>query len=240
MVNAIGSTQGRGAMTKWEYYLVAANYIATLRDYGFTIEPVTRFEDVPDLAARTGRSFQMPAFSIPRADLTENSAFWLFLKLEGEYIGGAAAMLQNIGSERLDSYLNRTMNHHFPHASGKTIADMAGPLSEYSGKLAYIGELHFHKSYRGKREVLKSFMRLFHVLTLLEWNQDWIYAFIPERHMMVRLDLVYGFARTLEKAQIWSQPGPELRASCEWFVAASRSELDHMLRRDLQAEMSSE
>lgn len=227
-------------MTKWEYHLVAASYLATLRDYGFTIEPVTRFEDVPELAARTGRNFQMPAFSPARADLTETSAFWLFLKLDGEYIGGAAAMLQDIGTERLDAFLRRTMNHHFPHDSGQTIADLGAPLAEYSGKLAYIGELHFKAGYRGRREVLKCFMRLFHVLTLLEWNQDWVYAFVPERHMIARLDLLYGFARALQAAQIWTEPGPDLRASTEWFVAASRSELDHVLGRDLQADMSSE
>ncbi|KIC12846.1 hypothetical protein RA19_00075 [Leisingera sp. ANG-M1] len=212
-----------------------AGHLQTLSQAGLQVEMFTDFEKVPETAAQTGRQFQMPGFAIERADHTRNSAFWLFLKDDGSYIGGAAAMLQDLGRETLADYLLRTSRHHFPNGAGGGVESVAEPLArEVSGRLAYIGELNFLPGYRGKRaERLEPFMRIFQVLAIQKWDVDWIYAFIPDRHMQARLDLVYGFSRAIPRAQKWRDPEPEVRSSSEWFVGSSRLEMEHMLQSDL-------
>lgn len=212
-----------------------SGYLHTLSQGGLQVEMFTDFEKVPETAALSGRRFQMPGFAIERADHTENSAFWLFLKENDTYIGGAAAMLQDLGRETLADFLMRTSRHQFPNPSGGGVESVAEPLArEVSGRLAYIGELNFLPGRRGKRaERLAPFMRIFQILAIQKWDVDWIYAFIPDRHMQARLDLVYGFTRALPRAQKWRAPEPEVRSSTEWFVGSSRLEMEHMLQSDL-------
>lgn len=212
-------------------------YLNRLAEAGLQIEMVTDFEQVPETAAHAGRLFQMPGFAINRADHTQNSAFWLFLKQGGSVIGGAAAMLQDLGRESLAEFLMRTSRHQFPNAAGGGVEQVAAPLArDFGGRLAYIGELAFQPGHRGRRaERLEPFMRIFQILAIQKWDVDGIYAFIPDRHMRARLDLVYGFSRALPRAQKWRQPEPEVRSSSEWFVGSSRLEMEHMLASDLAA-----
>ncbi|AHD02968.1 hypothetical protein [Leisingera methylohalidivorans] len=51
--------------------------------------------------------------------------------------------------------------------------------------------------------------------------------------MQARLDLVNGFSRAIPRAQKWRHPEPEVRSSSEWFVGASRLDMEHMLQSDL-------
>lgn len=210
-------------------------YLTQLARAGLQVEMFTDFEKVPQTAALTGRHFQMPGFAIDRVDHTDNSAFWLFLKEGDAYIGGAATLLQDLGRETLAEYLLRTSRHQFPGPGGGGVEHVAEPLArDVRGRLAYIGELSFRPGRRGKRaERLAPFMRLFQILAIQKWDVDWIYAFIPDRHMQARLDLVYGFSRTIPRAQTWRQPEPEVRSSSEWFVGSSRMEMEHMLQSDL-------
>ncbi|MCF6433639.1 MULTISPECIES: hypothetical protein [unclassified Leisingera] len=212
-----------------------SGYLNALSQAGLQVEMFTDFEKVPDAAAETGRRFQMPGFAIERADHTRNSAFWLFLKEGDTYVGGAASMLQDLGRETLAEFLLRTSRHQFPNDAGGGVESVAEPLArEVSGRLAYIGELNFLPGHRGKRaERLEPFMRIFQILAIQKWDVDWIYAFIPDRHMQARLDLVYGFSRAIPRAQKWRDPEPEVRSSTEWFVGASRLEMEHMLQSDL-------
>lgn len=222
-------------MNSLEMGKTLSGYLHTLSQAGLHVEMFTDFEKVPATAALSGRQFQMPGFAIERADHTENSAFWLFLKENGTYIGGAAAMLQDLGRETLADFLLRTSRHQFPNPAGGGVESVAEPLArEVSGRLAYIGELNFLPGRRGKRaERLAPFMRTFQILAIQKWDVDWIYAFIPDRHMQARLDLVYGFSRAIPRAQKWRDPEPEVRSSTEWFVGSSRLEMEHMLQSDL-------
>lgn len=219
-----------GKMNALDILKLGGRYNDIIEEEGMVVEFFDDYEAVPEIARQTGRSFQMPGLSTTRNDHTQATAFWLFLKSGDEYIGGVAALLQDIGDERFDKFLKRTANNHFPNPSGPTIESIARPLAnEVAGKLAYIGELHFKTKNRGQRKVLKAVMRMLQLLVVVKWDVDWIYAFIPNRHMEARLDLVYGFTRSIPDAQIWSDPVPELRSSSEWFVGTTRADLKHMI-----------
>ncbi|KAE9631753.1 hypothetical protein [Parasedimentitalea maritima] len=221
-------------MNQLQILEVASLYLRKLKEQGLSVEYSTDFEAVPEDAREFERNFQMPGFDVSRVDHTEKTAFWLYLKDGDQRIGGAAAMLQDIGRENFIQYQKRISRHHFPNRSGAALDWVAPPLGEkLSGRLAYIGELTFQPGRRGKRDRLASFMRLLQVLAITQWNVDWVYAFIPERHIQARLDLVYGFTQSLSAAQKWTTPEPELRCSTEWWVGAPRSELEHILQADL-------
>ncbi|MCA0963305.1 hypothetical protein [Salipiger bermudensis] len=219
-------------MENWTRHLAMARYLAAIMAAGYDVKVCTDFERIPDLALLSGRDFQMPQFDIGRTDLTAGRAFWLFLIHRGEAVGGAAVQLQDLGGEPLDRYLLRTASHQFPRQDGPTLKSVAQPLSAITGRIAYIGELRFATGHRGRREVLQNFMRLLQCMAVVEWRVAWSYAFIPERHMRARLDLVYGFTRALPSAQVWASPVPAVRSSSEWFVGASREELDHIFSLD--------
>lgn len=206
-------------------------FLQEIERQGFSIKFETDFDKVPALALRTGRTYQMPTFEIAKSHLTTASAFWLFLYKDDEPVGTAAVVLQDLGAEPFEIFLKRTYAHQFPHPSGTTILEVAPPVAEMiSGRLAYVGELNFHPSIRGRRELLGAFAQLLQLTSFMEWDIDWIYAFIGDRHMRARLDLVYGFSVAIPHAQTWNPPDPDVRASSEWFVASNRSQFEHSIR----------
>lgn len=210
---------------------LGAKFLEEIERQGFSIKLVDDFEEVARLARAAGRDYQMPTFEIAKSHLTTTSAFWLFLYKDGEPLGTAATILQDLGEEPFDRFLKRTYAYQFPHPSGETILDVAKPVSEMvHGRLAYVGELTFHPSIRGRRSLLGAYAQLLQLTAFMEWDIDWLYAFIGDRHVRARLDLVYGFSVAIPHAQTWNQPEPEVRASSEWFVGANRAQFEHSIR----------
>jgi hypothetical protein len=213
-------------MSKLDLIKVASKYLEYLDSQGLEVEAVQDFEAVPTLVQSTGRHYQLPAFDIRRVDHTRRSTFWLFAKRGDVTIGGAAAMLQDLGDEDAGLFLQRIATGQYPNPNGPAISRIAPPIGQkMSGRIAYIGELSFADNSRGSRQTLSAFMRLLQVLDLLEWDVDWTYAFIPDRHVNAQLHKVYGFTQILPNAQTWNVPVPEKRSSEEWWVGAPRSEL---------------
>ena len=210
---------------------LGATFLREIENQGYSIKMVTEFDEVPAIARQSGRDFQMPTFEIAKSHLSAGAAFWLFLYKGDEPVGGAAAIMQDLGGESFDQFLKRTYAHQFPNPNGPTILEVASPVAEMvRGKLVYLGELTFHPSIRGRRNLLGAFVQLLQLTSWMEWNMDWIYAFIPDRHMRARLDLVYGFSTAIPHAQTWSPPDPDVRSSTEWFVGSSRSQFHHAIK----------
>ncbi len=221
-------------MSKLELVQVASKYLTHLSKKGFDVEVENDFPAVPVAARETGRDYQLPSFDVTRVDHTCKSAFWLFLMQGGERVGGVAVMLQDLGDERSTDYLRRVADSQYPNPDGATLLNVAHPIGDQlQGRLAYFGELSFRKSHQGQHSVLSAFMRLLQALALLEWDVDWTYAFIPDRHLRVMLNRRYGFTRMLPCAQRWREPVPEKRSSTEWWVAAPRKELMWFFRAEL-------
>lgn len=224
-------------MNKLELMKVAAKYLRYLSERGYEVEVCRDFPGIPQAARETGRDYQLPTFDVLRTDHTGKTAFWLFLVSEGARIGGAAAILQDLGDECSADFLRRVADSQYPNENGSTLTEVAQPIGDLmSGRLAYIGELAFRREEQGQHSVLAAFMRLLQVLVLFEWDVDWSYAFIPDRHLRLALNRRYGFTRLLPDAQTWREPVPEKRSSGEWWVAATRKELMYFLGRELHRE----
>lgn len=214
---------------------VGALYLAQLESAGYGFDVSTDFKSVPEVANLAGRSFQMPTFDPRRIDHTEGTAFWAFLTKDGQPVATVATLKQELGSERFDKFAMRTASAQFCQGERPAIEWIAPELTAMlQGSLAYIGELTVRKDHRGKRSVLKAFMRLVQSLILMEWPVDWTYAFIPSRHVEVGLAPLYGFVRSLPDPQHWVPSVTDLRASSEWFVGSTRGELNHLFLSDLR------
>ena len=208
-----------------------AAFLQEIERQGYSVSLETDFDRVPKLALETGRTYQMPTFEIAKSHLTKTSAFWLFLYKDDLPVGTAAVIRQDLGSEPFGMFLKRTYAHQFPHPSGETILEVAAPMADtVTGRLAYVGELNFHPSIRGRRDLLGAFAQLLQLTAFMEWDIDWIYAFIGDRHMRARLDLVYGFSVAIPHAQTWNPPDPDVRSSSEWFVGSNQAQFEHSIR----------
>lgn len=214
-------------------YQVAAKRLAELSAAGFEIEECTDFDAVERLSKAAGRERVMPTFAIAPTHFTERSGFWLFLKRDGKYVAGVAACLQDLGRERLSDYLVRTYRSQFPHSEGETILKVAEPIQEYTGRLVYVGELA--RSLKGDRAVLSAFMRVLQLIIVAKWDFEAVYAFIPQRHYDTRLDRLYSFNRTVERAQVWNEPAPNARSSGEYFIASTRVELANSISAEAES-----
>lgn len=216
-------------ITSLERSLLGARFLSGLHDHGYDFEVSQDFTETQRLAEVAGREFQMPTFDPSRVDYTQGHVAWFYLKKEDQLVGTMAVVFQPIKTETLSSFLQRTYSRQFPKPSGTTLSFVSPLLDRITGDLIYIGELNIQPKHRGNRTVLSCFMRLVMYLCQIEWQPDWVYAFIPERHMRARLDLVYGFARSYPRALRWVEPEPEKRSSQEWFVGADRQELAAIL-----------
>lgn len=221
-------------MDKLSLIKAASSYLGELSRDGIEVEACTDFDKVPELAALAGRDYQLPTFQVHRVDPTAGRFFWLFMRKEGELIGGAAAQLQELGAEKFTSFCERMARHQYPNRTGETLLHVSEILdSKVEGRLAYIGELALVDSAKGKPKRVGVFLRFLQVLVMLEWDVDWVYAFIPDRHKLARLDRAYGFTQALPSAQIWREPPPDKRSSSEWWVGSPAKELAHVFHSDL-------
>lgn len=213
-----------------------AKYLSMLAKKEMDILVSQDFEGIPEAAKAAGRDYQLPTFRIERADHTRGSTFWVFLSKEGENVGSAAAIRQELKGERAGDFLARTAKHQYPNGTGQTVSRVSDVLSEkMTGSLAYIGELAIARKAKGDREALACFMRLVQILAISEWDVDWTYAFIPHRHMRANLDQLYGFTQRIPNAQTWVEPAPEKRASSEWWVGAPKAELLELFSAEVRS-----
>lgn len=221
-------------MNKLDLIKAASFYLGELAGEGIEVEACTDFERVPELAELAGREYQLPTFQVHRVDPTEGRFFWLFMRMEGQLIGGAAAQLQELGKEKFTDFSTRMARHQYPTSGGETLTYVSEILdTKLNGRLAYIGELALIDSAKGRQKRVGTFLKFLQVLVLLEWDVDWVYAYIPDRHKQARLDHAYGFTQSLPRAQVWREPVPNKRSSSEWWVGAPSVELEHVFRTDL-------
>lgn len=216
-----------------ELLKAGAKYLGKLAQKGLDISVRQDFDLIPEAAKSAGREYQLPTFQIDRVDHTRATTFWVFLNKGGVSVGSAAAIRQDLNGEPAGEFLKRTAKHQYPNPNGHTLLRVSEAMStKMTGSLAYIGELAIAQQEKGDREALACFMRLVQILALSEWNVDWTYAFVPQRHLNANLDKVYGFTQRIPHAQSWGEPVPEKRANSEWWVGAPRAELVELFKAE--------
>ena len=203
----------------------AQQHLRNLTDHGFDVFSPEDFRSVPKMVAETGRPAQTPMLSIDRNDFVRSDAFWLFLMRDGVAVGGCAARRYDLAGESLESYLRRTSKNQYMREEDPIIS-VAKPLRRITGRLIYLGELQLHKSVRGNVSVLSSFFHMAQALAALEWEFDWIYAFVPLAHRRLVAD--YGFNFYIKNAITWHDPPPPGRLNDHVLVAIDIESFSHL------------
>ena len=203
----------------------AQQHLLDLTNRGFDVFSPEDFTSVPHMVAESGRTAQSPMLSIDRNDFVRSDAFWLFLMREGLCVGGCAARRYDLAGESLESYLRRTSQSQY-NTPSDPIKSVAKPLRRITGRLIYIGELQLHESVRGNVRVLSPFFHMAQALAALEWEFDWIYAFVPLAHRRLVVD--YGFNFYVKDAITWHDPVPEGRRNDHVLVALDFESFSHL------------
>jgi hypothetical protein len=177
-----------------------------------------------------GKPYLTAALSPSLNDFTTESAFWLFLTKGGIDVAGVGVKYQNIQTEDLSRFWERTISRQYPPNSDLPTATVhcSDAIRGVGGRMVYMGDLYLKDGKRGDRTTLESFVRLLHVLSGTKWKFDWVYAFIRQRDAELGFGVRYGFARLIPGPQIWNTEHPG-RGSSEYLMLKSADEHRHMM-----------
>ena len=208
----------------------AAAHLAKLKELGFDVYATDDFAEIEKLVQQTGKPFRSPMFDTRRNDFTEGRAFWLFLKQNGAVVGGLAAQSIPLGQESFGHYIARSTNGQYDIEA--ELEHVARPLNErLKGHLVYLGDLHITDAARGKRQVLREYVRLCVILSAMTWPSfDWVFAHIPYQHRS--LQDIYGFASITHSAFRWGAERPFLRTDDMAVIYHAKIDLLHSLLID--------
>lgn len=174
------------------------------RLYELSLEKGVRLEmhrDFEQLEAMLNVSAEKKLTEHFRRSLNTHSppqAFWLGgFNNAGEIVGLAAARLDQLGSWSLSRYWQEYWPRCYPSEDKKPVS-LADKQYEFSNKVtgdtAYLGEMWINPSHPEK-DVARSFSRALLLLSLLEWNCEWYYAWVRPAFLERGFAVKCGFAR---------------------------------------------
>ncbi|MEM6891853.1 MAG: hypothetical protein AAF636_27610 [Pseudomonadota bacterium] len=186
---------------------------------------------VPKLEA-IGKTVIHPKMDPLKNDFTDRNCFWLMLEKKGQLFGCVGARLEDIGDESPVSYWARTAERHYPESNLPRF-DHVSPemLKAIRGKVAYMGDLHFHANYRGTawtNFVLRNLLLLLHINIQINWRVDCTYAFLRRKDYLNAKAEQYHYMRNMPGYQRWDEP-PEGRSKTESLLTMPRKEFEHLV-----------
>ncbi|SPF81345.1 hypothetical protein [Pseudoprimorskyibacter insulae] len=208
--------------------MVTSQLLERLSQGGYSLRMPADFSEVPALVETTGRERQMPMMDVTRHDFTQGTAFWLFLEKDGEVIGGAAARLEDLGSETYPAFLSRIAVSYYGAIHGQSpVENVARPVVDLlKGRLVYIGELQIKKGHQGDMAAVKTFMKILMSIAASKWrNFDAMYAFVSERHRLLAVE--YGFTVQVKNAIRWRNDPPPGWANSHRMVVLRRVDFEN-------------
>ncbi|WP_049642293.1 hypothetical protein [Candidatus Rhodobacter oscarellae] len=203
---------------------MAQEHLRQLNARGLDVYVPEDFDEVPALVAATGREKSTPMLDLHRNDFLRSNAFWLFLMQGDDCVGGCAARYYDLAGESLENYLRRTSQAQYNRETDP-IKSVARPTDRISGRLIYMGDLQINPAARSNVTVRSAFFQLAQALAVLEWDFDWIYAFVDYQHRRLVPD--YGFNYYVTDAITWHDPIPEGRRNDHVLVAIDFESFSH-------------
>lgn len=221
----------------WMHKLTSqmGSHLQRIQNLGFDVEPVDDFTSIKRRVRNVGRSHENPMMDVDRLDFTQRTAFWLFLTLDGRDVGSVGVKCEDLVDEKFDLYLRRTSRAQYG-VFEDPIEEVAAPVrASLGGQMIYIGELEFHPEVRGRRGLLPSFIGYLKALSALKWADfDWMYAFIPERHLLLAHH--YEFSMHIPRAITWKAPPPPGRLNSHYLIGLDRQSYRHAVTSQEEAQ----
>lgn len=164
-----------------------------------------------------------------RRDLNTYSprqAFWLGgFNSNNELVGLAAARLDQLGSWSLERYWREYWPRCYPNELGGTVSLSENQYrfaKEIRGNVAYLGEM-WVASQHPIKNVAGDFAKALQILTLLEWDFEWLYAWGRPSFLERGFSVKCGFTSVYPGIN-WEQ-GPATIDQNLKVMASSREDL---------------
>lgn len=168
--------------------------------------------------------------SARHADFTETNSFWLFLEKDGRDVGGLCGSFNDLGSEPIEQFWERSYNRlFFPDGDGRVTTESPEGVVQIGRRSVYFGDLYLIEDIRGSSEQLTHIMRLAFIVALLKWpDLDTIYSFV--RTPDATRAPTYGFTDIIPSVVSWSE-SRNGRSNDEYILSISAARLSYTLGR---------
>jgi hypothetical protein len=200
--------------------------LAVLEKQGYVVSTTSRLEDFgPELEAM-GKMSVSQHLSALMHDFTEQSAFCIALRFEGELVAVMGLRYDDLGRGSITDYWQSAYSRLYPRKSGTAVVAQVGEaLHSIHGRVVYMGDLFFKEQFRGHGPSLTGFVHLAHALAWIKWKPDWTYAFHTRKDVLRGHTDKYGFNNRYPGVLAWLDPDG-WRSETEFLATISRAEFE--------------
>lgn len=201
---------------------------ARLRTNGRTVEQSTDFAEIHREIAAMEKGRISPEMSWLHNDLTSANAFYVIVRnAEREIIAVCAARNYQLNDETLVSFLNRQYARLYGHGENAIDTSLMPPLAhEIKGNVCYFGDFFVAREGRVSKDFNNSdFVVLVYGLAMMQFDPDWVFAFLRQRSVLRGLSAVYLTSRCYPCALKWTVEDHHL---ADWLIGSSRRDLHYL------------
>ncbi|MDX1716202.1 MAG: hypothetical protein R3287_04790 [Anderseniella sp.] len=227
----------RGIENPLEYVELISRLRSTLNERGFVFEWSTDMKAFNEVKLQARGSEAAPMFHHQMCDL-DNKACWVRLSTsDGKTMGLNAYRVDFIDSNLAD-WATGWMAGLYMKAGQlmvpKAVAPAAGSRARsLSGWLVYHGELWVSREYRGAGDINEMMTYAGHLLAMLKWNPEAMWALVNHRIGVRGTGIQNGYPYAERSFLRWQWHPADIPEN-EWLLVATRSEFDHAVRERLE------
>ena len=203
---------------------------ARLRAGGRTIEQSVNFTAIDREIAEMEKGRISPEMSWLNSDLTSSNAFYVVVRNEeGRLVAVCAVRHYQLNDENLKSFLERQYARLYGGGDNAIDTSLMPPLAhEISGSVCYLGDYFIAREGRVSKEFNNSdFILLVYGLAIMQFDPDWIFAFVKQKNALRGLPAVYLIARCYPCALEW-KVSTQHRVDTDWLIGSSRKDLYYL------------
>ncbi|MEM9063271.1 MAG: hypothetical protein AAGD13_22660 [Pseudomonadota bacterium] len=201
---------------------------ARLRGNGRTIEQSTNFAEIHREIVDMEKGRISPEMSWLHNDLTSANAFYVIVRNEeGQIIAVCAARHYQLNQENLVSFLQRQYARLYGHGESAIDATLMPPLAhEIKGSVCYFGDFFIAREGRVSKQFNNSdFVVLVYGLAIMQFDPDWVFAFLRQKSVLRGLSAVYLTSRCYPCALEWTV---DEHHPADWLIGSSRNDLHYL------------
>jgi hypothetical protein len=169
-----------------------------------------------------------PMFDLNYGNLT-NKAFWICVRDQDNRVVGLNAYRLDFIDTTLADWVVGWMSGLYMKAGLLMVPEHLQPTRtskshQLSGWLCYHGELWLEKATRGPRDVGEAMTLAGHMLALLKWQPDALWALVDQRVGLRGIGILNGYPHAERSFLQWAWR-PEDISENEWLLVAESHEL---------------
>ncbi|MGD1926539.1 MAG: hypothetical protein ACFB03_20505 [Paracoccaceae bacterium] len=203
---------------------------ARLKVNGRTIEQQTNFSEIHREIVEMEKGRISPEMSWLHNDLSSSNAFYVVVRnSEGQMIAVCAVRHYQFNEETLTTFLERQYARLYGHGANAIDTTLMPPLAnDIRGSVCYLGDYFIAREGRVSKEFNNSdFILLVYGLAIMQFDPDWIFAFVKQKNALRGLPAVYLIARCYPCALEWKVE-TDFRVDSDWLIGSSRRDLNYL------------